>query len=65
LTLCGLNPTKNKVAFLKVPGVHFVAMVAAQSLLLPCSMDNSPEMILIKEHGIILPQLILILLIEG
>jgi hypothetical protein len=50
-----LNPTKNKVAFLKVPGVHFVAMVAAQSLLVLCSTDSSPETIFLKERGIILP----------
>jgi hypothetical protein len=63
--LRGSNPTRNKVAFLKVPGIHFAAKVAAQSLLAPCNMGSSLEKIFLKERGIVMPQLILVLLIEG
>jgi hypothetical protein len=37
----------------------------AQSLLAPCSMGSSLETIFLKERGIVMPQLILVLLIEG
>ena len=56
---------RNKVAFLKVPGFHFAAKAAAQSLLASCNTGSSPKTIFLKEHGIIMPQLILVLLIEG
>jgi hypothetical protein len=48
-----MKPMKDKVAFLKVPSVNLVAMIAAQSLLVLCGMDSSPESIFLKERGII------------
>ena len=38
-----LNAPKNKVAFLKAPGMNFAAMVAAQGLLVACCSHNRPE----------------------
>jgi hypothetical protein len=58
-----LNAPKNKVAFLKTPGMNLAAMVAAQSLLVACSSHSSLETILLKEHSVILPQLLLLELI--
>jgi hypothetical protein len=63
--LHGSNPTRNKVTFLKVPGFHFAAKAVAQSLLAPCNTGSSLETIFLKERGIVMPQLILVLLIEG
>jgi hypothetical protein len=64
-----LNPARNKVAFLKVPGFHFAAKVAVQSLLALCwhcaGTGSSLGTSFLKERGIVMPQLILVLLIEG
>ena len=49
-----LNVPKNKVAFLKTPGMNLAAMVAAQSLLVVCCSHSRPEMIFLEERGIIL-----------
>jgi hypothetical protein len=54
-TLGGLNVPKDKVAYLKALVVHTAAMVATQGLLVSCSMYSRPEMILLEEHGIIMP----------
>ena len=58
-----LNAPKNKVAFLKAPGMNLAAMVAAQSLLVACCSHNCPETIFLKERCVILPQLLLLKLI--
>ena len=58
-----LNAPKNKVAFLKASGMNLAAMVAAQGLLVACSSHSRPKTIFLKEHCIILPQLLLLKLI--
>ena len=61
--LGGLNAPKNKVAFLEASGFNFAAMVAAQSLLVSSSSYSSLKTIFLKEHHVILPQLLLLKLI--
>jgi hypothetical protein len=58
-----LNAPKNKVAFLKTSGVNLEAMVVAQGLLIASSFHSSLKTILLKEHSVILPQLLLLKLI--
>ena len=58
-----LNVTKNKVAFLKAPGMNLVAMVAAQGLLVACCSHSRPETIFLKERCVILMQSLLLKLI--
>ena len=58
-----LNSPKNKVAFLKAPGMNLAAMVAVQGLLVASSSHSSPKTIFLKEHRIILVQLLLLKLI--
>ena len=57
------NVPKNKVAFLKTPGMNLAAMVAAQGLLVACCSHSRPETIFLKEHRVILPQSLLLNLI--
>jgi hypothetical protein len=64
-TLGGLNAPKDKVAFLKAPGMNPAAMVATQGLLIACSTHSSPETVLLKEHGIVMPVLLLLYFIIG
>jgi hypothetical protein len=64
------NPLKNLAAdcvitFLKALGVHFAAVVAAQSLPVAFSTHSSPETIFLEEHGIILPHLLLLSFIKS
>src|SRR3954469_13721213 len=61
--LGGLNTPKNNVAFLETSGVNFVAMVAAQSLLVASSSHSSLKTVLLKEQCLILLQLLLLKLI--
>ena len=61
--LGGLNTPKNKVAFLEAPGLNFAAMVAAQSLPVASCSHGRPETIILKERGVILPQLLLLKLV--
>ena len=58
-----LNAPKNKVAFLKASGMNLAAMVAAQGLLVACCSHSRPKTIFLKEHRVILPQLLLLKLI--
>ena len=58
-----LNVPKNKVAFLKAPGMNLAAMVAAQGLLVACCSHSRPETIFLKERCVILPQSLLLKLI--
>ena len=58
-----LNAPKDKVAFLKASGMNLAAMVAAQGLLVACCSHSRPKMIFLKEHCVILPQLLLLKLI--
>ena len=58
-----LNAPKDKVAFLKAPGMNLAAMVAAQGLLVACYSHSRLKTILLKERCVILPQLILLKLI--
>ena len=63
--LGGLNAPKNKVAFLETSGINFAAMVAAQSLLVASSSYSSLKTIFLKEHGIIMPVLLLLYFVVG
>ena len=54
---------RNKVAFLKAPGMNLAAMVAAQSLLVACCSHSRPETIFLKERRVILSQSLLLKLI--
>src|SRR4051812_11290664 len=58
-----LNAPKNKVAFLKASGMNLAAMVAAQGLLVARCSHSRPKTIFLKEHCIILPQLLLLKLV--
>ena len=58
-----LNTPKNKVAFLKAPGLNLAAMVAAQGLLVACGSHSRPKTIFLKEHCVILAQRLLLKLI--
>ena len=58
-----LNAPKNKVAFLKASGMNLAAMVVAQGLLVACCSHSCPKAIFLKEHCVILPQLLLLKLI--
>ena len=54
---------KNKVAFLKSPGMILAAVVAAQGLLVACCSHSHPKTIFLKEHCVILPWSLLLKLI--
>ena len=58
-----LNTPKNKVAFLKALGMNLAAMVAAQGLLVARCSHSRPKTIFLKEHCVILPQLLLLELV--
>ena len=58
-----LNAPKNKVAFLKAPGMNLAAMVAAQGLLVACCSHSRPKTIFLKERRVILAQRLLLKLI--
>ena len=60
-----LNAPKNKVAFVKASGMNLAAMVAAQGLLVASGSHSSPKTIFLKEHRILLAQLLLLKLIIG
>src|SRR3954470_12207023 len=49
-----LNVLKNKVAFLKAPGMNLVAMVAAQGLLVACCSHSRQKTIFLKEQCVVL-----------
>ena len=54
---------KNKVAFLKASGVNLEALIVAQGLLVASGPHSSPKTIFLKEHRIILVQLLFLKLI--
>ena len=56
---------KDKVTFLKAPGMDPAAVIAAQGLMVACNTYNSPETVLLKEHGIVMPVLLLLYFIVG
>ena len=56
---------KDKVTFLKAPGLNSMAMIAAQSLLVACGTHSSPEKVFLEERGIVMPQLLLLYFIVG
>jgi hypothetical protein len=56
---------KDKVTFLKSSSMNLVAMIVAQGLLVACSSHSCPETIFLKEHGIIMPELLLLYLVIG
>ena len=64
-TLGGLNAPKNKVAFLKTPGMKLAAMIATQGLLVACSTRSSPETVLLEKHSVVTPVLFLCYFIIG
>ena len=47
-TLVRLNTPKDKVAFLKTPGMDPMTVIATEGLLVSCSMYSSPETVLLK-----------------
>ena len=55
--------TKNKAAFPKASGMNLAAMVVVQGLLVTSSLHSNPKTIVLKEHRIILAQLLLVKLI--
>ena len=58
-----LNAPMNKVAFLKASGMDLAAMGVAQGLLVARCSHSRPKTIFLKEHCVILPQLLLLKLI--
>ena len=58
-----VNAPKDKVSFLKASGMNLAAMVAAQGLLVACCSHSRLKTIFLKEHRVILPQLLLLKLI--
>jgi hypothetical protein len=55
-----LDPAKNKVTFLKLPGKDVAAMIAAQTLLITRCAYSCPGMDFLKQIDIIMPSLLLI-----
>ena len=47
-TLGGLNAPKDKVAFLKTPGMNPVAVIVTQGLLIACNTRSSQETVLLE-----------------
>mgnify|MGYP005824174765 CR=1 FL=1 len=64
-TLGGLNMPKDKVTFLKAPGMNPAAVIAMQGLLVACSTHSSPDMLLLEEHGIVMLLFLLLYFIVG
>jgi hypothetical protein len=64
-TLGGLNAPKDKVVFLKTPGMNPVAMIATQGLLIACSTCSSLETVLLEKHGVVMHVLFLRYFIIG
>ena len=60
-----MNAPKDKVAFLKAPSMNHAAVIATQGLLIACSTHNSPKAVLLKEHNIVMPVLLLLYFIVG
>ena len=53
-----MNAPKDKVAFLKTPGMNPAAVIATQGLLIACSTCSSLETVLLEKHSIVMPVLI-------
>ena len=64
-TLGRLHAPKDKVAFLKTPGMNPVAVIAMQGLLVACNTRSSPETVLLEKHSVVTPVLILRYFIVG
>ena len=64
-TIGGLNTPKDKVAFLKAPGMNPAAVIAMQGLLVACSTRSSPETVLLEKHSVVTLMLILCYFIVG
>ena len=60
-----MNTPKDKVTFLKALGVGPTTVITMQGLLVVCSTLSSPKAILLVEHGIIMPVLLLLYFIIG
>ena len=60
-----LNAPKDKVAFLKTPGMNPTAVIAERGLLIACSMHSSPETVLLKKHNVIMLVLFMCYFIVG
>ena len=58
-----LNAPKDKVAYLKASGMNLAPMVVAQGLLVARCSHSRPKTIFLKEHCVILPQLLLLKLV--
>ena len=58
-----LYAPKNKVAFLKASGMNLAVMVAAPGLLVAYCSHSRPKTIFLKEHRVILSQLLLLKLV--
>ena len=64
-TLGGLNTPKDKVAFLKTPGMNPVDVIAVHGLLIACNTRSSPETVLLEKHSLVTLVLILRYFIVG
>ena len=64
-TLGGLNTPKDKVSFLKTPGMNPAAVIATQGLLVACSTHSSPETVLLEKQSVVTLVLILRYFIVG
>ena len=64
-TLGGLNAPKDKVAFLKTPGMNHAAVIAMQGLLIACNTRSSPDWVLLEKHSVVMLVLILRYFIVG
>ena len=56
---------KDKVTFLKTPGMNPVAVIATQGLLVACNTRSSPETVLLEKHIVVTPVLFLRYFIIG
>ena len=54
-----LNAPKDKVTFLKTPGMNHAAMLATHGLLIVCSTCSSPETVLHEKHSVVTPVMFL------
>ena len=64
-TLDGLNAPKDKVAFVKTPGMNPVVVISTQGLLVACNTRSSPETVLLEKHSVVTPVLFLRYFIIG
>ena len=64
-TLGRLNAHKDKVAFLKTPGMNLAAVIVTRDLLVVYSMPSSLETVLLEKQSVVMPVLFLCYFIVG